>query len=929
MISFCTNCLVKAPNGELAKVADTQRSKGTASVRIQFRNGNSHWEKPERLRSGFAIGAEVEHVPTSRVNDGLGTGQVQAIRNLGGFEQLNVQFHDSGETRWLPFERLKIVFPVEKRLAQGNCGSHDDHAERFRLRVLSKMLEAWDANTGAFGRLDIDPLPHQLHVAKKVVTSGSPNWLIADDVGLGKTIEVGLILHALSQRNRCRRVLIVCPASLVRQWKEEMSIKFDRSFEIYGQNIMPDSPEELKNRDSIIVSIDLAKREKHLEMFAGAGTWDVIVFDEAHHLGRSDSGERTERFRLAELLRPLTPSLLLLTATPHQGKTGRFAALLELVRPDLKPEISMLQLNPEIVGKIVIRNQKPTVTDAEGNLIFRGHDTQRIQITPTPEMRDFDIALRRYLRRGYGISQKGKAGRAIGFVMTTYRKLASSSLEAIRTALKRRLIRLQDQEEFGHTGSVEDFLTNDDVDQHDNLNDLKAAFDHASFFDDEYDMVANLVKQAEILTGQDSKLNEFLSTIVGPLQEQNEPLLIFTEYRATQTYLHDAISNQFPDIGKIGLIHGSMKIEEKMESVASFNDGKTSVLISTEAGAEGLNMHKACHVLVNYDLPWNPSRLVQRIGRLYRYGQTKRVQVINVQVDDGFDNTAIGMMLERVEAIANDLSEVIDENREALEAQIVGELLSRIDIAEILERAATTSIERTREEMERAAEAAKDAQKIEMELLQFAEHHQGPVQGGLDGRHMMSFAEGMAAHLGITVSGYTHNNRVLEVVLPSNLVSRFPEFGRRSVLRLTATPSLARSLNNVWPLDFENRLLTEMVKAARDRSFDGMMASTEKLVDADGMCVYLLRWQSDDGELLEEEIVPVVFDGDEQMAILPTDTLGESLLQPFISADLPNTRQTNIERAALRRVLRGHWRKFSTPNRLPGAESAFAAITSS
>ena len=177
-----------------------------------------------------------------------------------------------------------------------------------------------------------------------MVSAPSARFLLADDVGLGKTIEVGLILHALEKRNRCRRILIVCPASLTRQWKEEMRFKFSRSFEIYNRDFTPEFTDEMQNRDTVIVSMDLAKRDDHLSMLLNAGTWDVIIFDEAHRLGRSETGQQTSRYRLAAALQGKTSCLLLLTATPHQGKTQKFAALLELVRPDLKADIRNLEI---------------------------------------------------------------------------------------------------------------------------------------------------------------------------------------------------------------------------------------------------------------------------------------------------------------------------------------------------------------------------------------------------------------------------------------------------------------------------------------------------------------------------------------------------------------------------------------------------------
>lgn len=852
--------------------------------------GRRVWTKLSDLRPGYTPGQQVQHRPPRGRGMSLGTGRVLATRSIGGFKQLLVQFAETGESRWLDWRVLAQATPVEHRIAARRTGQHADHAERFRLRMLSKALQIWNANTGAFGRLDIDPLPHQLEVARKVVTSPQARWLIADDVGLGKTIEVGLILHALTQRNRCRRVLIVCPSSLTKQWKDEMRAKFGRAFEIYHRDFRPEYADEMRLRENVIISLDLAKRDEHLARLLEAGFWDVIVFDEAHRLGRSETGEQTERYALADKLRDQTHSLLLLTATPHQGKTSRFAALLELVRPDLLPEIRTLEMNPEVVGDIIIRNRKTRVTDAEGNLIFRGHDTRRHKVTPSLEMREADKALRHYLSEGYRASSDAKAsadakdrtvGRAIGFVMTTYRKLASSSVAAIERALERRLERLRSIDAASPTA----IPSEEQLEADDNLTEAGAIGEVGAFFADEESEVQAVLNLVRISRRSDAKLETFLSEVVSPLLERGESLLVFTEYRATQAYLAEAVAQAYPGV-QVATINGSMPLDEKTKNVRAFNSREAKVMVSTEAGGEGLNLQDACHIMVNYDLPWNPARLVQRIGRLYRYGQRQRVQVINLQSNDGFDNSAISLLLDRVSTIAQDLASVASEMKDALATEVLGELMSNIDMEGILERATSMKMDQTEEEIAEAIREAQLARAAEDDILQFASAHQTRISGGFDYRHMVSFVKGMAPITGYKVRAELHHGKTLEIALAEEDIGRWPEFDRRSVVRLTSDHARAIADPSLIPMDFEASFVRDLADLASDRlGFDGLygeaVAGTGS--DEDVVGVHQIRWQGLSGELLEEELVAMSGrpDGADE---LPHAEFAELLLRPLKSA---------------------------------------------
>jgi superfamily II DNA or RNA helicase len=883
-------CWARDAQGREGRVGKRREEAGRALVHFQWAPGREGWRPAGELRSAFRPGFVVEHVAPGGGASALGVGTVQAARTLAGCDQVLVQLFESGASRWLPFQALKRVKPVEERLAKGVVGAFPDHAERFRLRVLAHALKTWDQATGALARLDIDPLPHQTDLAHKVVSSNNVNWLIADDVGLGKTIEVGLILHMLGQKGQCRRVLVVCPAGLVRQWQDEMRFKFNQQFEIYGRDFVVHDAPYWRLHEKVIVSLDLAKREANRDLLRAAGTWDLVIFDEAHRLSRSEAGARTERYRLAEALRPLTPSLLLLTATPHQGKTDRFAALLELARPDLRDELRTLEADPEIVGRVVLRNPKSRVTDAAGNLIFRGHDTHRVHVQPSPAALAFDRELQRYLRHGYAVSERtGARGRAIGFVMTTYRKLASSSVAAIARALELRLERLRRQQPAAAAGaavSIEGRLEAGELDP-DELADQGELFGLAAFFDEEAAQVEQPLDLAGAARARDEKLRLFLDEVVLPLRGRGQNLLVFTEYRATQRYLADRLAAALPGDGAAALIHGSMGLDEKLENVRRFNAGEVPVLVSTEAGGEGLNLHRACHVMVNYDLPWNPSRLVQRIGRLYRYGQARRVVVFNLMNRDGFDNNAIALLMERVETIARDLAAVAGDRREALEAEILGGLLDHVDLEAILERAVEMRIERTQAEIDLAVEAARRARSLQEELLSYAQGYTGDAApAGVDARHVRSFVLGMLPFAGIRAGAATHGGRAQEIELPEDQVGLYPEFGRRRFVTLAFDRQLARERDGMFPVDLESGFFGTLIALAKERGFDGLCASAAA---GDGaspgwLGVHHLRWQDEAGKPLEDELVPVRCGPDGAARRLEPAAFGELLLAPLASA---------------------------------------------
>ena len=253
-------------DGQLGVV--TESDTGTSSVRVQWGGGGKvAWHEADELRSGFRPSHVVQDRPRSNTRTTLGTGTVVAGREIAGREMVLVQLHRTGESRWLPFERLARVRDAGWKYSNAAA----DDPESFRLKVLAYALDSWNQVTGSLDRLDVDPLPHQIDLVHRIMTSDHANWLIADDVGLGKTIEVGLLLAAMKRRRLARRVLVVCPAGVVRQWQDEMRYKFGEDFRIYGLDFNIGQPAHWVSFDKVIVSIDRAKSDSHSAVFGDSG----------------------------------------------------------------------------------------------------------------------------------------------------------------------------------------------------------------------------------------------------------------------------------------------------------------------------------------------------------------------------------------------------------------------------------------------------------------------------------------------------------------------------------------------------------------------------------------------------------------------------------------------------------------------------------
>ena len=912
------NCFVAHPDrkGTLGVVLDRRSEGQTDYVKVRWGSERTaEWHPVAELRNGFRPGNIVQDKPKSNTRKTLGTGTVISARRIAGRDMVLVQLHGTGESRWLPYENLVRLRDASLKFARMEAPECDS-AERFRLKALAYALDSWNQVTGALDRLDVDPLPHQIDLVHRIMTSDQSNWLIADDVGLGKTIEVGLLLAAMKRRRQARRVLVVCPAGVVRQWQDEMKYKFNEDFRIYGHDFNINQPSHWSSYDKVIVSIDRAKSDTHTPIFNDSGDWDVIVFDEAHHLSKIEGQAVTQRYRLAESLQGMTDAFIFLTGTPHQGKTDQFVNLLMLLRPDLGRRFAHIFTDPSSVAEVVLRNRKSLATDANGEFLFRGQDTHLVEVPLADSARAFDQQLQNYLKHGYAAALAGgNTGRAIGFVMTTYRKLASSSIAAIERALRRRSARLRGEaedlarqmtdSEFGEI--ADSFQDGDDgMDNIDSIADdvVTASTGVNPFFDDEQFQISELLTAAGKVKEDDRKLNQFLREIVAPLRRQRQRLLIFTEYRATQEYLVGALESLYPRSG-VTQIHGSMSLNEKRNNIARFND-RAQFMVSTEAGGEGINLHERCHILVNYDLPWNPRRLVQRSGRLYRYGQEERVIVFNLMADDGFDSRSLGMMLERVHSMAKDMSEVGAEFQEGLETEIIGELLERIDIASLLADNRTMDIHRSEAEIDEAVTRARQAKTQQERLFSRIEGYDPQAATALytfGQDEVLAFLEGVLPYKGVQIRDRLYDGRVLELALPEDMRGRFSEFPERATfVRVTSDRRLAmRHPERLVSMDFASPFFTELIEFAKSPEFKGEYANLTA-PESGALGIYKIRWQNDQGVPRWETLLPVFLAVGSENPIVNPEFFGSLLVNSSEIQTQPTSANSVKQQKLLQRL---------------------------
>ena len=565
----------------------------------------------------------------------------------------------------------------------------------------------------------VDPLPHQLEaVYEHLLKSPTVRFLLADDAGAGKTIMAGLLVRELKLRGLIERVLVVCPANLAFQWQRELKEKFDERFLVLKGGDIRDQfgVNQWLEQKQVITSLDLAKRSEILPGLKQVH-WDLVIVDEAHRMS-ADESHKSQRYRLGEMLRDNTDHLLLLTATPHKGDPANFTLFLQLLDQDAYADVkSIREAMQRRQAPFYLRRTKeamvyfPQRQDSlgaheaspahESQWIAKPVFTKRIPRTAAFKIDAGEFNLYNRVTRFVKAQSRRAASegdnpraRAVGFLMSLYQRRLASSTYAMRRSLENRAKRLADGLQQAQDLARTAPPTLPDLEELDELEDaererLERMLDaitlagNAAQVREEIAELQALAAEAKAVegAGQEAKLSRLRQTLQeqGFFDHPTQRLLIFTEFTDTLRHLMQHLEAWGFNVG---CIHGGMKPGARDEpgtrlhAEQQFREGAIQVLVATEAAGEGINL-QCCHILFNYDIPWNPNRLEQRMGRIHRYGQRHDCLIFNFVAA----NTIEGRVLER---LLDKLQEIRDALDDDTVFNVVGEVLPSAQVERVL-----------------------------------------------------------------------------------------------------------------------------------------------------------------------------------------------------------------------------------------------------
>ena len=649
--------------------------------------------------------------------------EVKKFEARTGYYRLEVVLQDGHDT----YQSLSVT---EDQLAQVEAVGQEpvtltENAEDFFLLIEAhriRLAYQFDPQL-AVSVSQVDPLPHQIEaVYHYVLNSPRIRFLIADDPGAGKTIMAGLILKELEYRRLVRRVLIVAPGHLKYQWQREMKERFQESFTIVDRGLMRAAWGEnvWEGRDRAIVSVDFIKQEDIRTTLANT-RWDLVIVDEAHKMSayaretrERTKVQKTQRYQAGEVLSRQAEHLLFLTATPHKGDEENFRLFLDLLRPGFFAQTALLKESIESQDNpVFVRRLKEDMKRFDGSAIFPPRHVHTVPFRLTPDEAALYNGVTRYVQDYF---DKAKENRSISFALMILQRRLTSSTHAIYESLKRRKARLeellalpqkirQDEDYLRAQRITPEELEDMEEEERARIEERLVHLTIAQNIDDvqaEIAQLERLIDQAEQVRRQEieSKLVGLRDHVLAHIDQRK--LLIFTEFRDTVAYLVDKLQGWGYSVVTI---HGQMDMDARIAAEHAFQH-KAQIMVATEAAGEGINL-QFCSLMVNYDIPWNPNRLEQRMGRVHRYGQNYEVHVWNLITRDTREGQILGRLFEKM-----------DRMRQALGSDrvfdIIGEIIPGARLDELLKDAIFN--QRRMEEIEQhidAVDASSTRQTLE------------------------------------------------------------------------------------------------------------------------------------------------------------------------------------------------------------------------
>ena len=723
------------------------------------------------------------------------------------------------------------------------------------------------------GRIDVEP--YQLVPVLAGMRQPRVRLLIADDVGLGKTVEAGLVLLELARRGRADRVLIACPAGLQEQWVDEMRFRFNLDFAKVDSKkwleLRRDNPTTVSPWTTVpyaVSSIDYLKN--NLAAIQAAPPFDVVIIDEAHHVARSFAGEghssATDRSRLARVLADHSRELLLLSATPHNGYQESFASLLQLLSLHLAADDG--RLDPLLVRPYLVRRLKDDVARGDPpQPISRRHPPQPIRVSPTAREKEIHQRLRGHSKRVLRALRGTESYYVQVFALEVLRKRALSSPYALLRSLSRRAESLgvtpAEHAGKGRMDALRQYrgdiaLPEPELD----LIEEQALDGVAKHLPDddlreEQRLVTTLLSQVEALKpGDDSKLTRFRGWLDGfRAGRRGERVIVFTEYRDTLEYLQQNL-----EVGPLLRIDGTIPLAKRRAVLEQFAGTPGAVLLATDAAGEGLNLQEACHVVVHYELPWNPNRLEQRNGRVDRYGQNEVVEISYLYLEETRDEEILQRLRDKLEVIIKQLGSSSDVLGVAGRSEVIDGLLEDVPGDE-LERRLEQAVQQVRDYLDRTGalvlmQGMREEHDAESDTTIARQRTRWLLPDFEDFRRLVT---SVVRQEGGRISG---SGGVIEVT-PGPLLAQYPHVPsgpfQATFARTVALDPANRGLAFLTPAHPLVRAVLQRVRTRLydERATDRVAVRAVAVAEEGWLFTFVGRILSDDGKVLEEPLIPV------------------------------------------------------------------------